>query len=101
MAYLGIHFNELPNELLEAAKFGNLAFGLFLRGRIGKRLRHCLSFHFVSQSRVGTVHRLAGLVTTAVGLATTAAGIRDRPAAQIAQTSELFDEFGTPRLEIL
>jgi len=33
MANLGIHFDELANELLEVAKLDNFAFGLFLSGR--------------------------------------------------------------------
>ena len=47
------------------------------------------------------MYRLAGLVTAAVRLAATATGIGDGPAAQIAQTGELSDEFGAMRLEIL
>ena len=101
MTNLGIDFNEVSNELLEASKFCNLAFGLFLRSGIRERLRHSLSLHFVGQSRIGTMYRLASLVTAAVRLAAAAAGIRDGPTAQIAQTGELSDEFGAKRLEIL
>ncbi|MBV9573565.1 MAG: hypothetical protein JOY93_05890 [Acidobacteriales bacterium] len=101
MANLGIDFNEVSNELFEAAKFCNLACGLFPRSGIRERLRHSLSLHFVGQSRVRTMYRLAGLVTAAVRLAATATGIGDGPAAQIAQTGELSDEFGAMRLEIL
>jgi hypothetical protein len=98
---LGIDLNELPNELLETAKFGDLAFGLSLRGGMGERLRHRFSLHFVSQSWVGTMYWLAGLVTAAVRLATTAAGIGNAPTAQITQMGELFDQFGAARFEIL
>jgi hypothetical protein len=82
-AYLGVDFDELPNELFEAAEFSDLAFGLFLRSRSWQRFRNGFALLFVRQARVRAMNRLARLVTATVGLAATAAGIGDRAAAEI------------------
>jgi len=100
-ADVGVHLNERANELLEVAKLGNFALGLFPGGRRRQRLSYGLALVFECQSRVRAMHRITGLVTPAVGFAATAAGIGDGTTAQIAQTGELLDEIGSSRLQIL
>jgi hypothetical protein len=100
-ADLGVDLNECAHELLEVAKLGNLALGLFLSGGSWKRLGYALALIFVGQSRVRAMHGLTGLVAAAVGLATTTAGIGNRTAAQIAQTGDLLGEMSTSGLQIL
>ena len=82
-AYLGVDFHELPKELFEAAKFSDLAFGLFLRTGSWQRFGNGFTPLFIGQSRVGAVNRLARLVAVTVWLTATAAGIRDGAAAEI------------------
>jgi hypothetical protein len=99
-AYLGVDFDELPNELLESAEFGDLKRGFFLGGGSWQRLGNGLALLFVGQAWVRPVNRLAGLVAATVGLATTAAGIGDGAAAEITKVGQLFDDFGTARFQV-
>jgi len=100
-AYLRADFDELTDELLEMSKLGNLALGLFLSGGSRKRLGNGLALNFAGQPRIRPVHRLTALMTVTVGLPAATAGIRHGPAAQIAETGELFHEFGSTSFEIL
>lgn len=97
----GVDLNERPNELLEVAELSYFALGLFLSAWRWKRLGYGLAPTFISQSRVRAMHRIAGLMATAVGLAAATAGIGDGTAAQIAQSRELLDEIGSSGLKIL
>ena len=85
-ADLGVDLNECAHELLEVAKLGNLALGLFLSGGSWKRLGYALALIFVGQSRVRAMHGLTGLVAAAVGLAALAQafgqGAAKKPAVQ-------------------
>src|SRR5215831_11692359 len=101
MANLGIDFDELANELLEVAKLDNFAFGLFLSGRGRKGLAYRLAIYLVGQARVGTMHRLTGLVAVAISFTAAAAGIGDGATAQIAQSGELLGKVGAARFQIL
>src|SRR5215472_11193010 len=101
MANLGIDFDELANELLEVAKLNNFAFGLFLSGRGRKGLAYRLAIYLVGQARVGTMHRLTGLVAVAISYTAAAAGMGDGATAQIAQSGELLGKVGAARFQIL
>jgi hypothetical protein len=97
-AYLGVDFDEFPNEVFEAAEFRDLAFGFFLSSRGWQRLGNGLALLFVGQTRVRPMERLAWLVAVAVGLTASTAGIRDRATTEITKSGQLFDDFGAARL---
>jgi hypothetical protein len=99
-AYLGVDFDELANELFEAAEFSDLAFGLFLGSRSWQRFGDGLALLFVGQAHVWAMNRLAGLVAVTVGFTATAAGIGNGSAAEIAKTGQLFDDFRASKLQI-
>ena len=82
---LGVDFNELPNELFEAAEFRDLERGFFQGSGSWQRLGNGLAPLFEGQTRIWPMNRLAGLVAAAVGLTATAAGIGDRATAEIAK----------------
>ena len=100
MTYLGVDFNELPNQLFEAAEFSDLERGFFLGGESWQRLANRLALLFISQARVRPMNRLAGLVAATVGFTTTATGIGDGAAAEITQAAQLFDDFGAARFQV-
>ena len=100
VAYLGVDFNELPNELFEAAELGDLAFGFFLCSGSWQRLGNGLALLFVGQTRVWPMNRLARLVAVTVGFTATAAGTGDGTAAKIPKVSQLFDDFGAARFQV-
>lgn len=95
VADLSADVDKLTTELLKLAELGDLAFGLAYGGRVGKRFRHGFALNFESQAEIGTVDRLVRLMAAAVGLAAAASGGSNRPAAEVVELGELFDDLST------
>ena len=83
------HLDKLVTESLELSKLRHLSLGFAYRRRMGQSLGDGFTIHFVGESKMGPVCRLARLVAATACFATTTGSARDGTWAKIAELSDL------------